>query len=291
MGDRWADYCAAYKALMATADRPDLAGAGDAWQELITIVTRSSDPPPYHIALIVRHIERFRAGRDRKEIGVFEHGCGAGHTLVWLAAMGYTDVFGVDVKGDFAARNRVLNKVLGGDEERMVRYDGRRIPHHDARFDFIYSEQVIEHIADEVFENFYAEEARVMRPGGMAVHHVPHRLVPYDSHTRTWFIHYLPHKPYHWIARALGSPVPHHLHLRWPWIHRRKMREVMGTCDDLTLERFQLVGDSLPYYDGSVRLRRMLSGLLNIPLLGHVSGKVLQHFVMLETISIKHKNA
>lgn len=283
---RWPDYLAAYKQLIDTGSRPGFDGLEEAWASLVKVVRDDTRPAPYHIALIVRHIERLRAGRDPASIAVFEHGCGAGHSLIWLAAMGYTDFAGVDVGGNFDQRNRVFHKLFGGDEARLRRYDGQHIELPDNRFDFIYSEQVIEHVADHVFDSYYAEEARLLRAGGLAVHHVPHRLVPYDSHTRTWFIHYLPEGLYKRLGDMLGTPVPSHLHLRWPWIHRRKMKEVFGNCEDTTLERFALI-DDLPYYDGPKRMRQMLGSVITAPGVGRIAGSMLRHFIMLETVSRK----
>ncbi|MGQ0671782.1 MAG: methyltransferase domain-containing protein [Hyphomicrobium sp.] len=286
MSSQWARYIAAFDALMECGQDPELKNVAARWADLVAVVERTDEAPPYHIALMARHVEKLRGGRDAKQIAVLEHGCGAGHTLAYLAAMGYSDISGIDVGGDFSARNRVLHHLFGGERERLRIYDGRHIPHPDARFDFVFSEQVIEHVSDAVFETYYTEEARVLKPGGLAAHHVPHRLVPYDSHTLTWFIHYLPKPLYHRLGNWLGAPVPDHLHLRWPWVHRRKMREVMGDCRDTTLDRFQLV-DDLPYYDGPIGLRRKLAAILTTPVVGPLAGQVLRHFIMLETVSTK----
>ncbi|HZF29671.1 MAG TPA: class I SAM-dependent methyltransferase [Gammaproteobacteria bacterium] len=53
----------------------------------------------------------------------------------------------------------------------VVHYDGRSLPFPDQSFDAIYSSSVLEHIVD--FEFVQGELARVLRPGGVAVHCVP----------------------------------------------------------------------------------------------------------------------
>jgi SAM-dependent methyltransferase len=74
-------------------------------------------------------------------------------------------------------------------------YDGRTLPFPDHSFDAIYSSNVLEHI--ESFEQIQSELARVLRPGGVAVHCVP---------SATWRL---------WTT--LGHPV---YAARWIWRSR-----------------------------------------------------------------------
>lgn len=257
-----------------------------AWREFERLAKASESEPPYHLRVLLAHLERCRGDRPRGAIGILEHGCGGGSAIFYLAALGFTDVHGVDVGGDMTVLNRVAAEILGHAGSRFHVYDGGRLPLRDESIDFVFSEQVLEHVADDVFDAYYREEARVLRPGGMAVHQVPHRLVPYDSHTKTWLIHYLPAPFYRALAIALGRPVPSHLHLRWPWVHRQKLRDALGSCRDTTLDRF--LGISNPaYYDGSVRLRALIVRLMSLPVLGAALRGVLRHFLMIETVAIK----
>lgn len=50
-------------------------------------------------------------------------------------------------------------------------YDGYTLPYADATFDAVYSSNVMEHV--EAFEQVQRELARVLRPGGIALHCVP----------------------------------------------------------------------------------------------------------------------
>jgi len=45
------------------------------------------------------------------------------------------------------------------------------------------------------------------------------------------------------------------------------------------------------YYDGPIRLRRLISTLIALPLIGGIAGAVLRHFVMLETLSVRDGRA
>jgi SAM-dependent methyltransferase len=161
------------------------------------------------------------------------------------------------------------------------------LPFADRMFDFVFSQQVLEHVRPDALEVYYREERRVMRPSAIAYHQVPHRLVPYDSHTRTWLIHYLPRPLWLGILRRMGRNmlVPETaLFLRWPWVHRRLVRRHLGTCEDRTLIRFASVSD-LSDYDGPRGLRRRLARFLDLPVVGTAVRRLLPNFVMLDTVS------
>ncbi len=148
---------------------------------------------------------------------------------------------------------------------------------------------MLEHVRPDVLDAYYAEEGRVLKPGGLAFHQVPHRLVPYDSHSRTWFIHYFP-RP---LARRLyglvgrdGRYLQSFIFLRGPWAHRRRARRYIGPVEDLTVARFRNLRD-LEGYDGPKRLRRALGVLARLPALGTAFALLLRNFVMLDTLAVK----
>ena len=83
-----------------------------------------------------------------------------------------------------------------------------------------------------------------------------------------------------------GRAVPDHLHVRWPWFHRRRLKEHLGSCQDLTFERLRTVVKP-SYYDGPVRLRSVISFIISLLLIGEIAGSVLRHCVMMETLSVR----
>ena len=95
--------------------------------------------------------------------------------------MEYRQVFGVGTVA--VGWNIQLKQAFDTADTHFSTYDGLVLPFPDGRFDFVFSQQVLEHVAPDQIENYYIEEARVLRPGGVAFHEVPHRLIPYDSHT------------------------------------------------------------------------------------------------------------
>lgn len=79
----------------------------------------------------------------------------------------------------------------------VARYDGRVLPFADASFDVVYSSNVLEHIPD--FAGMQRELARVLRPGGIAVHCLP---------TATWRVLTTLTHPLHavrWLLRRRQS--------------------------------------------------------------------------------------
>jgi SAM-dependent methyltransferase len=280
----WRDLTRSFRAVRES--EPGSPESEGAWNRFSGLVQESASKPPYHIRLLLDRLEAYREDRPREEVVILDHGCGGALTLFYIGALGYTNFWGLDVDGDYVSRNAIARKKFGHKEDRLSAYDGRAIPLSDSSVDFVFSQQVIEHLDDSSVESYYREEGRVLKFGGIANHYVPHRLVPYDSHTRTWLIHYLPQPFYRSFARLLRSPVPDHLHLRWPWVHRNLVGKHIGPVEDATIGRFSIPPDE-DSYDGSFMLRRIVTAVMGMPLFGPLARRILGNLVMLETVSAK----
>ncbi|SDH48086.1 class I SAM-dependent methyltransferase [Roseospirillum parvum] len=283
----WSDIGRCFKNLQSA---PPTGPEADAlWAEFTRAVEATRHNPPYHLKLLLEHLEQARGPRERSEYRLLDHGCGGGRNLFYLAVLGYTDFWGVDM-GDLPY-HRQLNAIaaerFGHAEPRLLGYDGTHLPLPTGSVDAVFSQQVLEHVTDAQLDAYYAEEGRVLVAGGIALHYVPHRLVPYDSHTRTWLIHYLPKPLYHRAGRIIGRPVPGHLHLRWPWHHRRLARRHIGAVRDLTLQRFFVHLGDQDAYDGPRALRRLLGAALRQPWLNRLAAPLVGNLVMLETLATK----
>lgn len=255
------------------------------WQHFSTKTVPGSEQP-YHLDRIIAELNELRQYGPPSSIAILDHGCGPASTLIWLAALGYTNVYGVDMDSNFSAHNRLARLCWNRTDEPFSSYDGGRLPYDDAKFDLLISQQVLEHVADGNLEAYYREEGRVLKRGSRALHQVPHRLAPYDSHTRTWGVHFFPEPLRSLIMHRLGSKWPGHLHLRWPWVHFRMVRRYIGEPVNLSAERLRQL-KQISYYDGPARLRWLLAKLCGLPGVGRLISNLATTVVLLETRTIR----
>ena len=99
---------------------------------------------------------------------VLDFGCGAGEMVAEYRKEGY-EAFGCDIK-------------LEADESFLRRIEEApyRIPFADHSFDFVFSDQVLEHVQDH--HAAFSEICRVMKPGAISLHIFPSRLAPIEGH-------------------------------------------------------------------------------------------------------------
>jgi SAM-dependent methyltransferase len=260
-----------------------------AWTTFERLVHQYEGNDPYQIQFPLDALKRVQGDRARSDIAILDHGCGRAVKLLYLFALGYTQIYGVDIRADVTGWNRFLQNQFGISEPRFLRYDGKHVPLPDSSIDFLMSLQVVEHVRSDVLQSYYAEEGRLLKPGGVAYHQVPHRLVPYDGHSLKWFVHYFPRPVSRRIYRMLGKnpdPMLSRTFLRPPWIHRRLVRRFIGDYEDLTVERFRNI-TAFDDYGGPEGLRRLVGRAVRTPVLGNALGLALRNFVMLDTLAVK----
>ena len=167
---------------------------------------------------------------------VLDYGCGAGQIVGILRARGI-DASGCDVfygGGDYSTH---IPAELAADIRRMQ--DGR-IPFPDDTFDVVISNQVMEHVPDLTAVS--REIARVLRPGGRAIHVFPDRGVWREGHCGIPFLHWFPKGSALRVYYAatlrklgLGSYTTGKTAMQWSrdfcewldaWTHYRSQREV-----------------------------------------------------------------
>lgn len=112
-----------------------------------------------------------------KDAAILDFGCGSGRNTYALLDLGYTNVCGFDIK-DYLKLRSPQDRALfcTGLAE-----DGR-LPYADGTFDLVLSDQVFEHVRDQVA--VFEELHRITRRGGRHFHIIPspYRLV--EPHIR-----------------------------------------------------------------------------------------------------------
>jgi ubiquinone/menaquinone biosynthesis C-methylase UbiE len=101
---------------------------------------------------------------------VLDFGCGAGAMVDEYCRRGY-DAYGCDI-----ALRRATERL------RLISQDPYRLPFDGESFDYVFSDQVLEHVADH--QAAIDEIWRVLKPGAVSLHIFPPRMVVIEPHVR-----------------------------------------------------------------------------------------------------------
>lgn len=149
--------------------------AAGPWLDLVSAQSERYVPlvKPYNAAMHLGHMASYRAAL-RYSYGqtVLDIGCGVGYGDHFLATFGARQVVGIDVSPqtiDYARQvyqHPRVHYLLG---------DGLTLPFADGSFDFVFSAQVIEHVASVAA--FLAEVRRVLKSTGACLIATPNKLL------------------------------------------------------------------------------------------------------------------
>jgi len=222
--------------------------------------------------VMLQYIDKMIKGN--KSARILDFGCGGGQLVTYLRLMGYKNITGIDIHNQTTTdKLNLLHKNIGfKDKDVFFRYDGNTLPFEEFSFDFIISQQVIEHVSN--VENYFFECYRVLSNGGRMLIDFPQRLMPYDSHTRMWFVHYFPKKirnmfydRYRSSKTRKGSDYYNNLlYLRTAWFYKKILHKVFRNVQDCTTERIT----SFNYrdvYEGNTFLRYLAHWIMKIPVI------------------------
>ena len=132
----------------------------------------------------VEYVKSKSIPRDSKLLDI---GCNTGSTIFNLHQNGFTNVYGVDVEKNSINHGR---KIYTPISDRLVDYDGVKLPFEDNSFDVVTMFDVIEHITN--IDQFIREEVRrVLRECGILLFQTPNKYtnIPWEI-----FIHKSLHK-------------------------------------------------------------------------------------------------
>lgn len=223
--------------------------------------------------------------KENKSAKILDYGCGTGILNILLLLKGYKNVHGVDVVKKFDNRilkymnfnNASFNLINAKDTNPTavnLNNIDEQLPFDDNTFDIITSSLVLEHIVNPDF--YYSEAARLLKPGGVCFFNFPHRLKPYDTHSRCWFIHYFPKniRKILWdiFSRQGGTYLNNHLYLRTVSTHKRIALKYFKVAENRTGNRIKTI--NFVNYKGNSKLRLIASKFMGLKYIGNIFVKI-----------------
>lgn len=232
--------------------------------------------------------------KKKEEITILDYGCGGCITIFYLIALGYENIWGVDVGAHEKKINNFLNLILDvpiKSKKRIKNYLNLPIDFEDNYFDLIFTQQVFEHISFRLSEKVIIEISRLLKQNGVTYNQIPHKLVPFDYHTKTWFIHWLPKHMSIFILKIIQKNykfVEQDLWLRFPWEYQKLFTKHIGNTKNFSHERISAFSEEFGEFKGiNKKVRMLVSKLCSMNFFGHVFKFCFSYFVMLELVSKK----
>lgn len=168
--------------------------------------------------LIFRAYEDVTGHPIARTEAILEFGCGGGDTTVYLNEKGY-DVQGVDILEYWGKDAALYGAAAPVVPERfrpklhVVDPNENKLPFADNTFALIFSDQTLEHVFD--YRSIFLEQARVLKPGGIAIHRFPHAFTRIEPHTRVPVTFLNRYKAYLAIWALLGRRNSRQVGMDW----------------------------------------------------------------------------
>jgi SAM-dependent methyltransferase len=268
------------------------------WNELEALINSKNYIPPHYGSLFDFENKIINCN---KSIKILDHGCGSGLSVIFLILKGYTNTWGVTVNFDKNRKkiiminriNKFINLLLNNNnknENRIQFYNGKTLPFEKNSFDFIFSQQVFEHLDINTKKSFIFSERLALKNNGLLYHQIPHRLVPYEAHTKNWFIHWLPLKIQKIFFRKKNYElnfIEKHLFLDWPWSVKAFFKDHSMSYENITYKRLRNINNNSELKGASLFIRKVIGFIFVLPFIGVLIIKLLAIFFMIEVFSYK----
>lgn len=186
------------------------------------------------------HIAELRAKRiiillkDYKPVSakVLDLGCGIGLTL-GILGQEYQNAIGCDISDHALEGTMAMLKQVGA-KNKVIKYNGKKLPFRANTFDAVLSLEVIEHAPDPIL--MLKEIQRVLKKNGILIITTPNKWWPIETHFKLPFLSYLPTILADLYIR-LTKKGDSYENIKLPsYSQFRKMVEKKFFVEDLTLE-------------------------------------------------------
>ena len=112
--------------------------------------------------------------KSQSKIKILDHGCNQGFSLFYLLALGFYEVYGIDLPETHCGQlNEFTRSILKLKRQVFFEFDGETLPFKDSEFDIIISQQVLEHVEARLLNPYLSEGFRVLRHGGSGYYEMP----------------------------------------------------------------------------------------------------------------------
>ncbi|MBC8490604.1 MAG: methyltransferase domain-containing protein [Bacteroidetes bacterium] len=129
----------------------------------------------------------------KPESMILDFGCGEGRSVQELRGLGY-QAFGCDIR--FTNKeSKDIQLMYNENIIRLINTHPYKLPFEDSTFDFIFSDQVFEHVQN--YSETISELKRILKPDGCCLHIFPSRYGPIESHKYVPFSSII--KSYSWL--------------------------------------------------------------------------------------------
>jgi len=304
----WESFKLSYKNLINHAKNGSDNDILKSWIEFLTISNDLSQNPPLIFKTLQKTLITF--AKKNYNIKIFDHGCGSGRMIFYFYAIGFKNVYGVNVNDDVEHLNKILSIVENRKIKSFFKTSGSNLPFKDNFFDVIISCQVLEHIPNNLIDTYYYEQSRCLKNAGLLYNEVPHRLNPYDSHTRTWFVHWLPNIIKVFLFKKFSNfffkKIPIQIRsdhvkkicdgsfliLRTPSFHYKKLNFYNFKLKNITQLRLLSDFNDFSYdSDSNLGLRVFLDKMFKLKFIGKFFLLLSSNFFMITTVSLLQKKA
>jgi len=242
------------------------------WSHLKTTVRHDPENLPTHLKLYLSDLKKIElAGVSKDKIVIFDHGCGSGLSIIFLLACGYKNVFGVDPKTHkYKNLNDRLSKLDGVTVKPFLSYlSGNKIGLAPGSVNYIYSNQVMEHLSDTDLITYLTEEQRLKSDKSIIRHSFPTRNTFFETHTKTILLHWL--APRLLFVRLFGAKkrvwLENNLFLRWDRCYEEAFERYLGPFSQENIGRIAAPSEHMEDGNAKSILRACFLKLMEMPAL------------------------